>query len=74
MSQGDSWTERYLALIPEKLTAADAKILIELMCEDPERLAQALKALADEAADAKDAPRLLRAHDRGRASPDPGLA
>jgi hypothetical protein len=54
VSQGDSWTERYLAVVPEKLTAADAKVLIELMCEDPQRLAQALQALADEAADEKD--------------------
>jgi hypothetical protein len=54
VSQRDSWTERYLALIPEKLTAADAKVLIELMCEDPQRLAQALQALADEATDEED--------------------
>jgi hypothetical protein len=49
MSQGDTWSERYLSVVPEKLTAADAKVLIELMCEDPQRLAQALQALADEA-------------------------
>ena len=48
MSQGDSWAERYLSVVPEKLTAADARVLIELMCEDPERLAQALQAFAEE--------------------------
>jgi hypothetical protein len=54
VSQGDSWTERYLAVVPEKLTAEDARVLIQLMCEDPQRLAQALQALADEAADEED--------------------
>ena len=49
MSQGDSWTERYLSVVPEKLTAADARVLIELMCEDPERLAQALHEFAEDA-------------------------
>ena len=49
MSQGDSWTERYLSVVPEKLSAEDARVLIELMCEDPERLAQALQTFADEA-------------------------
>jgi hypothetical protein len=34
--------------------SAAAKVLIELMCEDPKRLAEALQALADEAADEKD--------------------
>ena len=48
MSQGDSWTERYLSVVPEKLTAEDARVLIELMCEDPQRLAQALQAFAEE--------------------------
>ena len=50
MSRGDSWAERYLGLV-EKLTAEDAKVLIELMCEDPERLAQALQTFAEEAAE-----------------------
>ena len=49
MSQGDSWIERYLSVVPEKLTAADARVLIELMCEDPERLAQALQVFAEDA-------------------------
>ena len=49
MSQGDSWTERYLSVVPEKLAAEDARVLIELMCEDPGRLAQALQAFAEEA-------------------------
>jgi hypothetical protein len=49
VSQGDSWIERYLSVVPEKLTADDARVLIELMCEDPERLAQALQAFAEEA-------------------------
>jgi hypothetical protein len=54
VSQGDSWEERYLSVVPEKLTAADARVLIDLMCEDPERLAQALQAFAEEAADQRD--------------------
>jgi hypothetical protein len=46
MTRSDSWEERYLAVVPEKLTAQDAAVLIELMCEDPQRLARALEELA----------------------------
>jgi hypothetical protein len=50
VSQGDSWEERYLSVVPEKLTAEDGRVLIQLMCEDPERLAKALQVFAAEAA------------------------
>jgi hypothetical protein len=46
MSQGDSWTERYLSVIPEKLTAADAKVLLDLIEEDPKRFLEALAEFA----------------------------
>ena len=46
MSERDSWTARYLALVPEKLTAADARILIELIEEDPKRFVEALEEFA----------------------------
>jgi hypothetical protein len=51
VSKPDTWQERYLALVPEKLTAADAKVLIELIEEDPQRFVEALEefgALSDE--------------------------
>jgi hypothetical protein len=39
-----TWEGRYLALVPEKLTAADAKALIELIEEDAQRFVEALEA------------------------------
>ena len=47
----DSWQERYLGLVPEKLTAADARVLLELMSEDQQRLARALQAFAEASAE-----------------------
>ena len=41
-----SWEERYLALVPEKLTAADARALIELIEEDARRFGEALEEFA----------------------------
>jgi hypothetical protein len=46
MAQPDSWQERYLAVVPEKLTAADAKVLLELIEEDPKRFVEALDEFA----------------------------
>jgi hypothetical protein len=43
VSHGDAWEERYLSVVPEKLTAEDARTLIELMREDPERFVAALQ-------------------------------
>jgi hypothetical protein len=42
MAQPDAWEERYQALVPEKLTAGDAKVLLELIEEDTGRFVQAL--------------------------------
>ena len=42
----DSWEQRYLAVVPEKLTAADAKVLIDLIEEDPQRFVEALSEFA----------------------------
>ena len=41
-----SWEERYLALVPEKLTAGDATALIELIEEDARRFVEALEEFA----------------------------
>ena len=43
MSQGDSWTERYLSVVPEKLMADDAQVILDLLREDPARFATALE-------------------------------
>ena len=43
MSQGDSWSERYLAVVPEKLTAEDARVLLDLIRESPEAFIAALQ-------------------------------
>ena len=45
--KSDTWSERYLTLVPEKLSAADARVLLQLLREDHERLAEALVALAE---------------------------
>jgi len=44
MAEHDSWQERYLALVPEKLTAADVRLLLDLWIENPYRLQRALQA------------------------------
>ena len=41
-----TWEQRYLALVPEKLTAADARALIELIEEDAQRFVDALEEFA----------------------------
>ena len=51
MSQGDSWEDRYLSVVPEKLTADDARVLIDLMCEDPARFIGALREFVDNSMD-----------------------
>jgi hypothetical protein len=53
MAQPD-WQERYLALVPEKLTAADAKVLLDLIEEDTGRFVQALVDLAEAGEGAKE--------------------
>jgi hypothetical protein len=47
MSKRDFWIERYLAVVPEKLTAQDVRILLELAEEDTARLVEALTAFAE---------------------------
>ena len=44
MGERDSWQERYLSLVPEKLTAAEVRLLLDLWIEDPYRLQRALQA------------------------------
>jgi hypothetical protein len=46
MAKPDSWEERYLAVVPEKLTTADAKVLLDLIEEDPQRFVEALDEFA----------------------------
>ena len=41
-----TWEERYLAFVPEKLVAADARALIELIEEDAQRFVEALEEFA----------------------------
>jgi hypothetical protein len=43
MPEHDAWEDRYLAVVPEKFSVADARVLIELMREDPERFIAALR-------------------------------
>jgi len=50
MAEHDSWQERYLALVPEKLTAADVRVLLDLWIENPYRLQRALQAFVAHAA------------------------
>jgi hypothetical protein len=40
---GDTWEERYLALIPEKLSWQDAQVLFDLIAEAPERFIGAIQ-------------------------------
>ena len=51
MSQGDSWSERYLAVVPEKLTAEDAQILLDLIRESPEGFLAALQEFIENSRD-----------------------
>jgi hypothetical protein len=44
VSQGDSWEQRYLSVVPEKLTAAEAQVLLDLIRENPEGFLGALQA------------------------------
>ena len=39
----DDWEDRYLAVIPERLSAADARVVLDLIQEDPERFIAALR-------------------------------
>ena len=43
----DTWEERYLSLVPERLSAADARALLVLIREDPERFMGALQEFID---------------------------
>ena len=47
----DTWEGRYLAIIPEKLSAADARVLLILIREDPERFMAALDEFIDNSED-----------------------
>jgi hypothetical protein len=40
---GATWEERYLSLIPERLSAEDAQVLLDLLREDQERFVAALQ-------------------------------
>ena len=40
MPANDAWEQRYLAIVPEKLTPRDASILLDLIEEDPMRLVE----------------------------------
>jgi len=51
--QVDTWQERYLSLAPEKLTAADARVLLVLIREDPERFMGALEEFMHNSEDLK---------------------
>ena len=44
MAEHDSWQERYLSLVPEKLAVADVQLLLDLWHENAERLHWALEA------------------------------
>ena len=46
MPANDSWEQRYLAVVPEKLTARDATVLLGLIEEDTPRFVEALSAFA----------------------------
>jgi hypothetical protein len=41
-----AWEVRYEALVPGKLTAADAKVLLDLIEENPKRFVEALDEFA----------------------------
>ena len=47
MTKRDFWMERYLSVVPEKLTAQDVRVLLELAEEDTARLVEALTVFAE---------------------------
>jgi hypothetical protein len=47
----ESWSDRYLSLIPERLTAEDARVLLVLIREDPERFMAALEEFIENSED-----------------------
>jgi hypothetical protein len=47
VEERDHWLEQYMRVVPEKLRAADARVLLDLLTEDHERLAEALVALSE---------------------------
>ena len=47
MTENDSWAQRYLAIVPEKLTARDASILLDLIEEDTDRFVETLSVFAE---------------------------
>ena len=51
MPEPDSWEQRYLAVVPEKLTAEDARLLLDLIAESPERFIDALQEFIENSAD-----------------------
>ena len=48
MPENDSWEQRCLAIVPEKLTARDASVLLDLIEEDTDRFVEALSTLASD--------------------------
>ena len=46
MTRPDAWEERYAAVVAEKLTTAEAKVLLDLIEEDTDRFVQALDEFA----------------------------
>ena len=42
----DTWEERYLSVVPERLTARDASTILDLIAEDTDRFVEALSAFA----------------------------
>ena len=51
MPEHDSWEERYLSLVPERLTGAEAQVLLDLIAEAPERFIGALNEFIENSAD-----------------------
>ncbi len=51
MIEPDIWEQRYLAVVPEKLTAEDATVLLDLIAEAPERFIAALREFIENSAD-----------------------
>jgi len=47
----DAWLDCYTSLVPSKLGACEARVLLDLLSEDHARLAEALVALADSGTD-----------------------
>ena len=46
MSEQDTWMERFHGAIPEELTSDAARVLLDLIEEDPGRFLEALEALS----------------------------